>query len=69
MTGPFAVLTTTVSEFHSAKYRAKIVMGLGVMYSVAQLIIPGLAWLVIPHRMDYDFFNGYLSNNNNSARE
>lgn len=60
MTGPFAVLTTTVSEFHSAKYRAKIVMGLGVMYSVAQLIIPGLAWLVIPHRMDYDFFNGYL---------
>ncbi|GJQ69487.1 hypothetical protein Trydic_g6593 [Trypoxylus dichotomus] len=60
MNGPFAALTTAVSEFHSAKYRAKVLMGLGVMYSFAQLIIPALAWSVIPQRMDYKFFDGYL---------
>ncbi|KAK9758798.1 Sugar transporter [Popillia japonica] len=60
MNGPFAALTTVVSEFHSAKYRGKIVMGLGVVYSFGQLIMPALGWLIIPQTMDYELFNGNI---------
>ncbi|KAI4457405.1 synaptic vesicle glycoprotein 2 [Holotrichia oblita] len=56
--GPFAALTTAVSEFHCAKYRARVIMVLGVIYSFAQFLIPGLAWLVIPQHIDYDLLNG-----------
>ncbi|KAI4457434.1 synaptic vesicle glycoprotein 2 [Holotrichia oblita] len=60
MNGPFAALTTIISEFHCAKYRGKVVMVLGVIYSVGQLIIPALGWLIIPRNMDYDLLNGNI---------
>ncbi|KAI4457435.1 synaptic vesicle glycoprotein 2 [Holotrichia oblita] len=60
MNGPYAALTTTVSEFHSAKYRGKVVMVLGVIYSVGQMVIPGLGWLIIPRNIDYEFLDGNI---------
>ncbi|KAI4457404.1 synaptic vesicle glycoprotein 2 [Holotrichia oblita] len=38
MNGPFAALTTTISEFHSAKHRTRTMLALGVMYGFGQLI-------------------------------
>ncbi|KRT78777.1 membrane transporter, partial [Oryctes borbonicus] len=60
MNGPFAALTTVISEFHCAKYRTRVVMVLGIMYSLGQLVIPGLAWIIIPRNLDFDLFNGNL---------
>ncbi|KAK9758804.1 Major Facilitator Superfamily [Popillia japonica] len=48
MNGPFAALTATISEFHSAKHRTRTMLALGVMYGFGQLITPGLGHCFLP---------------------
>ncbi|XP_022908737.2 synaptic vesicle glycoprotein 2B-like [Onthophagus taurus] len=57
--GPFAALTSALSEFHSAKYRAKLLISLGVIYNFANLFLPLLAWGILPQNWDVskDNFN------------
>ncbi|RZC36126.1 synaptic vesicle glycoprotein 2C [Asbolus verrucosus] len=46
--GPFAALTTYLSEFHCAKHRARIQMMLGIVFSAGNVILPLLAWGILP---------------------
>eukprot|EP00099_Drosophila_melanogaster_P010456 NP_001284764.1 uncharacterized protein Dmel_CG3690, isoform B [Drosophila melanogaster] len=48
MSGPFAVLMTYLTELHGRKHRQRIMMMVGIMFSIATLTLPGLAMLILP---------------------
>lgn len=56
--GPFAAFAAYLSEFHCAKYRARIMILRGLMVHSANLMIPLLAWAVFPLDLEYSFFAG-----------
>ncbi|KAK9884936.1 hypothetical protein WA026_009172 [Henosepilachna vigintioctopunctata] len=58
--GPFAALTTYVCEFHSAKYRTKIQMVIGIISSFGSVFLPLLAGLILPAKIEFTLFN-YLN--------
>lgn len=53
ISGPFAVLMSYLSEFHGLKYRSRVMMTLGIFYSLAGICLPGLAWVVIPQSWNF----------------
>ncbi|XP_045461406.1 synaptic vesicle glycoprotein 2B-like isoform X2 [Harmonia axyridis] len=57
--GPFAALTCYLSEFHCAKYRARVQMVLGIIFSAGTICLPLLAALILPEEIDivlFDYF-------------
>lgn len=60
--GPFAVLMAYLSEFHSLQHRSRVMMMVGIFYSIANVLLPSLAWAIIP-QSDWDFalFDGKLA--------
>ncbi|XP_043866435.1 synaptic vesicle glycoprotein 2B isoform X1 [Drosophila mojavensis] len=48
MSGPFAVLMTYLTELHGRQYRQRIMMLVGIMFSLATLSLPGLAMGILP---------------------
>lgn len=54
------MLTTSLSEFHNAKYRARILMFMGLLYSSANTILPLLGWLILPANINIEFFRGTI---------
>lgn len=54
--GPFAVLTSYISEFHSAKYRAKVQLAMGLVFSGASLFIPLGAWAIFQTSINIKLF-------------
>ncbi|KMZ07588.1 synaptic vesicle glycoprotein 2B [Drosophila simulans] len=48
MSGPFAVLMTYLTELHGRKHRQRIMMIVGIMFSIATLTLPGLAMVILP---------------------
>ncbi|CAO1425766.1 unnamed protein product [Diamesa serratosioi] len=46
--GPFAVLMSYLSEFHGLKYRSRVMMSTGMFFSIANIMLPLLAWFIIP---------------------
>lgn len=46
--GPFAALTSYLSEFHGTKHRARVQMVLGTIFSIGSLILPLLALVILP---------------------
>lgn len=59
--GPFAVLTTVLSEYHCAKYRARVVLSMGIVFSVANIFLPLFAWGLLPSDVEWKFFDGYIT--------
>ncbi|XP_005183904.2 putative metabolite transport protein YwtG [Musca domestica] len=57
MCGPFAVLMTYLSEFHGNNFRSRIMMIIGVMFSMAAIMLPVLAIVVLPLNWNFDIFN------------
>ncbi|KAK9879264.1 hypothetical protein WA026_004113 [Henosepilachna vigintioctopunctata] len=55
--GPFAALTTYVSEFHCAKYRARVQMVLGIIFSSATVCLPLLAQFILPVDINFTILN------------
>lgn len=53
MSGPFAVLMTYLMELHGRQYRQRIMMMVGIMFSMATLSLPGLAMGILPQHWDY----------------
>lgn len=49
MCGPFAVLMSYISEFHGLKHRSRVMMYTGIFFSLASIILPLLAWIIIPN--------------------
>lgn len=56
--GPFAVLMSYLSELHGLKYRSRIMLSTGIFFSIGSIILPSLAWMIIPNRI----FNINLGN-------
>ncbi|XP_037029687.1 synaptic vesicle glycoprotein 2C [Bradysia coprophila] len=46
--GPFAVLMSYLSEFHGTDHRSRVMMVIGMFFSLATISLPALAWFVIP---------------------
>ncbi|KAG5872869.1 hypothetical protein JTB14_006599 [Gonioctena quinquepunctata] len=61
--GPYSASVSHLSEFHSSKYRARVQMVRGAMVSSAFIILPLLAWGVLPRNLDFVAFGliGYHS--------
>ncbi|XP_055387750.1 synaptic vesicle glycoprotein 2B-like [Condylostylus longicornis] len=62
--GPFAVLMSYVTEFHGVKYRSRIMMAMGMFFTIATFFLPLIAWAILPQFWRYEFFGGYLVINN-----
>lgn len=58
--GPFAVLMAYLSEFHSLQHRSRVMIVLGVFYSAANMLLPALAWLIIPQPWNLTLGDGVL---------
>ncbi|XP_047000063.1 synaptic vesicle glycoprotein 2B-like [Schistocerca americana] len=63
LSGPMAIRLTFISEFHSLKYRTRIMVLSGFLYAIATIIIPAVAWLIIPLPWSVTFFDGYITYN------
>lgn len=60
--GPFAVLMAYLSEFHSLQHRSRVMMMVGIFYSIANVLLPSLAWAIIPQsEWDFTLFDGKLA--------
>lgn len=60
--GPFAVLMAYLSEFHSLQHRSRVMMMVGIFYSIANVLLPSLAWAIIPQsEWDFLLFDGKLA--------
>ncbi|KAM7361417.1 uncharacterized protein ACRADG_011793 [Cochliomyia hominivorax] len=57
--GPGAVLFTYLTELHGPKNRPRVLMVLGMVQSLGTLILPILAWLVLPRDWEYVFFESF----------
>lgn len=59
--GPFAVLMSYLSELHGLKYRSRVMMSTGIFFSIASIILPSLAWAIIPHpRWNFKIVEDYF---------
>ncbi|EDX00847.1 synaptic vesicle glycoprotein 2B [Drosophila yakuba] len=61
MSGPFAVLMTYLTELHGRKHRQRIMMMVGIMFSIATLTLPGLAMLILPETWNVRIWNFSLT--------
>uniref|UniRef100_A0AAR5QKP3 Major facilitator superfamily (MFS) profile domain-containing protein n=1 Tax=Dendroctonus ponderosae TaxID=77166 RepID=A0AAR5QKP3_DENPD len=55
--GPFAAVSSYISEFHCAKYRPIYQMIIGSSNSFGTVLLPLIAWLILPRNMDFTIVN------------
>ncbi|KAI5728484.1 hypothetical protein M8J77_016834 [Diaphorina citri] len=60
--GPFSLIYAYLSEFFDKSRRDSIVMMTGCFTSFGSLLQPVVAYFIIPHNMEYIFFNTFLIN-------
>ncbi|XP_034948242.1 synaptic vesicle glycoprotein 2B-like isoform X2 [Chelonus insularis] len=58
ISGPYAALMSYLAEVHSEKQRSRIYMWLGVFFSLGNISMPCLAWLILPKQWNILLFNG-----------
>ncbi|XP_017764684.1 PREDICTED: synaptic vesicle glycoprotein 2C-like [Eufriesea mexicana] len=58
---PGSLIYTYLGEFHAEKQRVRSICYVGFFWTLSWLILPGLAWLIIPLPMSLQF-NGVLYN-------
>ncbi|XP_072389101.1 synaptic vesicle glycoprotein 2B-like [Diabrotica undecimpunctata] len=58
--GPFTAMATYLGEFHSAQYRSKIQLVNGALMCTGQVIMPLLAWGILPLPINWSLFNGLV---------
>ncbi|KYM78421.1 Synaptic vesicle glycoprotein 2B [Atta colombica] len=56
MGGPGSLIYMYLGESHAEKYRAKSICYLGFFFTLAWLILPGLAWIIIPLPISFNFY-------------
>ncbi|XP_020281742.1 synaptic vesicle glycoprotein 2B-like [Pseudomyrmex gracilis] len=56
MGGPGAIAYTYLGEFHAESHRAKSICFLGFFFTLAWLILPGVAWIIIPLPISFEFY-------------
>ncbi|XP_066138211.1 synaptic vesicle glycoprotein 2B-like [Euwallacea fornicatus] len=55
--GPFAAVSAYISEFHCAKYRPIYQMLIGTSNSFSSIVLPVLAWMIMPQNLDFQLMN------------
>ncbi|GLV32006.1 uncharacterized protein CBL_07765 [Carabus blaptoides fortunei] len=60
VTGPYNILMSYLSEFHCTRYRSRVLVLTGMFLSTANVVLPMLAWWIIPMDITYSFFSGAL---------
>ncbi|CAG9839479.1 unnamed protein product [Diabrotica balteata] len=58
--GPSAAMSAYLSEFHSSEYRNKVQLINGTLASVAQVVMPLIAWGILPLPIKWSLFDGYV---------
>ncbi|XP_076172184.1 synaptic vesicle glycoprotein 2C isoform X2 [Ptiloglossa arizonensis] len=58
---PGSLIYTYLGEFHTEKHRVKSICYVGFFWTLSWLIIPGLAWIIIPLPISFQF-HGILYN-------
>ncbi|XP_047000477.1 synaptic vesicle glycoprotein 2B-like [Schistocerca americana] len=61
--GPNSIQKTFISEFHCLKYRTVIMILSGFLYAIATIIIPVVAWFIIPMSWSVTIFGDYIMYN------
>lgn len=56
MGGPGSLVYMYLGEFHAERYRAKSICFLGFFFTLAWLILPALAWIIIPLPISFEFY-------------
>ncbi|KAH0947845.1 hypothetical protein HN011_004517 [Eciton burchellii] len=56
MGAPGSLVYMYLGEFHAEKHRAKSICFLGFFFTLAWLILPGLAWIIIPLPISFEFY-------------
>ncbi|KAG7213115.1 hypothetical protein KM043_002437 [Ampulex compressa] len=54
---PGSLVYTYLGEFQAEKHRAKSICYVGFFWSLSWLILPGLAWIIIPLPISIQFYN------------
>ncbi|CAH1176296.1 unnamed protein product [Phaedon cochleariae] len=54
--GPYSASVSHLSEFHSSKYRARVQIVRGIMLSSSNIILPLMAWGILPRKIDFSPF-------------
>lgn len=50
-----------LSEFHGLKYRSRVMMSTGIFFSIANIILPSLALVIIPNpSMNFEIIEDYV---------
>jgi hypothetical protein len=62
MSGPFAILMSFISELLSKNYRSRVMISLGIIYSLGDIALPVLAGLLIPQKLHFTVIEGILGN-------
>lgn len=57
---------TYITELHGIKYRPRVLMVLGMLQSLGTLILPMVAWLILPRDWDFVLF-GKINGKNISS--
>ncbi|XP_014297516.1 synaptic vesicle glycoprotein 2B isoform X1 [Microplitis demolitor] len=57
ISGPFAALMSYLAEVHGEKERTRIYMWLGVFFSLGNISMPCLAWLILPQELNINIFD------------
>ncbi|XP_075230659.1 synaptic vesicle glycoprotein 2B-like [Lycorma delicatula] len=58
--GPYSIFMAYLSEMFNGKYRDSIIMCSGIFISIGGIILPALAWIIIPQRIHWELFNGAI---------
>ncbi|XP_043462191.1 synaptic vesicle glycoprotein 2B-like [Leptopilina heterotoma] len=61
--GPHAALMSYLAEIHSEIFRSRVYLWLGVAFSLGNIILPCLAWLIIPQTWRWNIFKYQLELN------
>ncbi|XP_046420410.1 synaptic vesicle glycoprotein 2C-like isoform X2 [Neodiprion fabricii] len=56
ISGPYAALLSYLAEVHGEKHRSQSYMWLGVFFSLGNISVPCVAWLIIPLDWEWTFF-------------
>ncbi|CAL1685405.1 unnamed protein product [Lasius platythorax] len=57
ISGPYAALMSYLAEIHNEVHRSRSYMWLGVFFSLGNISLPCIAWLILPQKWDITFFS------------
>lgn len=60
ISGPYAALMSYLAEVHDESHRSRTYMWLGVFFSLGNISLPCIAWLIIPQKWNWNLAHGYV---------